>query len=245
MHEMEWDAIAGVVAAMVALTLTLLNVVDSGVLLAVLLVIATLLLVRDLRREAADDRADKILHGLAADAQHIRSQLVTPEVVLIGPQRLRADTERFARSARGEMTWFNVCLDMFIPQAVFDVMLQPAIENPAVTRIQFLIDQREMEKWERIIVPKVAECVGAAKVAAPVPCALAESLSFILAETDSNVTEALLSFWGEPFMSSTAGRDIPRYILRVDGSSELITRFVELARSHRAARRPAAGDSPV
>lgn len=241
-REIEWDAIAGVVAAMVALVLHLLHVADTGVLLAVLLVLATLLLIRDLRREAADDRAETLLHGLVADAQYIRSQLITPEVVLIGPRRLRAETERFARSARGDMTWFNVCLDMFIPQAVFDAMLRPAIENPAVTRIQFLIDQREMEKWGRIIVPKVAECAGAAKVAAPVSGAMTERLSFILAETDSSVTEALLSFWGEPFMSSAAGRDIPRYIFRVDGSSELIARFVDLERTHRAARRPGTGD---
>ena len=65
MHEMEWDAIAGVIASTVALVLTLLNIVDSGVLVAVLLVIATLLLVRDLHREAADDRVETLLHGLA------------------------------------------------------------------------------------------------------------------------------------------------------------------------------------
>jgi hypothetical protein len=243
-REIEWDAIAGVVAAVVALVLHLLGVVDTGVLLAVLLVLTALMLIRDLRREAADDRAETLLHAVATDAQHIRSQLVTPEVVLIGPRRLRTETERFARSARGEMTWFNVCLDMFIPQAVFDAMLRPAIENPAVTRIQFLIDTRELEKWNRIIVPKVAECAGAAKVAAPMPCAMTESLSFILAETDTSITEALLSFWGEPFMSSAAGRDIPRYIFRVDGSSELIARFVDLERNHRAAPRPRTGDQP-
>lgn len=243
-REMEWDAIAGVVAAVLALVLHLVGVVDTEVLLAVLLVLTALMLIRDLRREAADDRAETLLHAVATDAQHIRSQLVTPEVVLIGPRRLRAETERFARSARGEMTWFNVCLDMFIPQAVFDAMLRPAIENPAVTGIQFLIDTRELDKWNRIIVPKVAECAGAARVASPVPCAMTESLSFILAETDSSATEALLSFWGEPFMSSAAGRDIPRYIFRVDGSSELIARFVDLERTHRAARRPGTGDQP-
>jgi hypothetical protein len=242
MRELEWDAIAGIVAAGIALVLHLLHVVNSDVLLPVLLVLTALLLIRDLRREAADDRSEKLLDALAADTQHIRSQFVTPEVVLIGPRRLRTETERFATAARGEMTWFNVCLDMFIPQPVFDAMLRPAIENPAVTRIQFLIDEREVEKWDRIIAPKVAECAGAAKLAQPVPCAMTESLSVILAETDSAALEALLSFWGEPFMSSAAGRDIPRYIFRVDGSSELIARFVDLERSHRAARRPPTGN---
>lgn len=116
-------------------------------------------------------------------------------------------------------------------------MLRPAIENPAVTGIQFLIDERELEKWDRIIVPKVLACSGAAKVIDPVSCAMTESVSFILAEADGDATEALLSFWGEPFMSSAAGRDVPRYIFRVDGSSELIARFVDLERTYRTIRR--------
>lgn len=238
-REKEWDAIAGAVAACVALVLHLFHVVNTNVLLSVLLVLTALLLIRDLRREAADDRVENVLRALAADAQHILSQLVTPDVVLIGPRGLLAETERFAVVARGEMTWFNVCLDMFIPQVVFDAMLRPAIENPAVTKIQFFIDERELEKWDRIIVPKASECVGAAKLVVPVTCAMGESLSFILAEVDGNVVEALLSFWGEPFMSSAAGRDVPRYIFRVDGSSELIARFVDLERTYRIARRPA------
>lgn len=236
-REIEWDAIAGVIAAVVALVLHLLNIADTEVLLAVLLVLAALLLVRDLRREGADDRREQVLQAVATDTQHIRTQLATPEVVLVGPRRLRAETERFSSRARGAMTWFNVCLDMFIPQAVFDAMLRPAIENPAVTGIQFLIHERELEKWDRIIVPKVLACHGAAKVLDPLPCPLEESVSFILAETQDEVTEALLSFWGEPFMASAAGRDVPRYIFRVDGSSELIARFVDLERTYRTMRR--------
>ena len=237
MREVEWDAIAGVVAAVVALVLHVLNVVNTEVILAVLLLLAALLLIRDLRREGADERTDRVLRAVAVDTEHIRSQLATPEVVLVGPRRLRVETERFATRARGQMTWFNACLDMFIPQAVFDAMPRPAIENPAVTGIQFLIDERELEKWDRIIVPKVLACSGAAKVIDPVPCAMTESVSFILAEADGDATEALLSFWGEPFMSSAAGRDVPRYIFRVDGSSELIARFVDLERTYPTIRR--------
>jgi len=39
-------------------------------------------------------------------------------------------------------------------------------------------------------------------------------------------------------MSSGAGRDVPRYIFRVDAASELIARFVDLERTHRMAQRP-------
>ena len=88
-------------------------------------------------------------------------------------------------------------------------MLRPAIENPAVTGIQFLIDERELEKWDRIIVPKVLACSGAAKVIDPVSCAMTESVSFILAEADGDATEALLSFWGEPSCLQQQGATSP------------------------------------
>ena len=88
MREVEWDAIAGVVAAVVALVLHVLHVVDTEVILAVLLMLAALLLIRDLRREGADERTDRVLQAVAADTEHIRSQLATPEVVLVGPRRL-------------------------------------------------------------------------------------------------------------------------------------------------------------
>lgn len=157
--------------------------------------------------------------------------------MLIGPRQLRSETERFARQARGDTAWFNVCLEMFATQAVFDAMLRPAIENPAVTSVQFVIDARERAKWAEHIIPKLTSCAGSDKVCEPVWCAMDESVSFILAEIGEAGTEGLLSFWGEPFMSRTTGRDIPRYIFRVDASSELIGRFVDLERSYRAGGR--------
>jgi hypothetical protein len=42
-------------------------------------------------------------------AATIDDVLKAPEVVLVGPRHLRAASEAFARQARGEMTWFNVC----------------------------------------------------------------------------------------------------------------------------------------
>lgn len=41
------------------------------------------------------------------------------------------------------MIWFNVCLLMFVPQDLFDSLLRPAIENPYVTSIRFILDERE------------------------------------------------------------------------------------------------------
>ncbi len=154
--------------------------------------------------------------------------------MLIGPRRLRAETEQFARRARGDMVWFNVCLLMFKPQALFDTLLRPAIENPLVTSIQFISDEREKECWTSEVLPKVRGCVGWQKVAEPRWCSLHESVSFILADTESEGrTEALLSFWGEPFMARTPGKDVPRYVFYVQGHSELVARLSELERGHR------------
>jgi hypothetical protein len=39
-------------------------------------------------------------------------------------------------------SWFHVCLSMFRPQPLFDTLLRPAVENPQVTSIQFILDAR-------------------------------------------------------------------------------------------------------
>ena len=164
----------------------------------------------------------------------MQAALTPADAVLIGSPRLRSASERFARRARGEMTWFNVCLRMFVRQELFDALLGSAIENPAVTGIQFVLDADERSLWESQVMPKLAACSGRAKVREPRWCQLRESVSFILSETDAEgAVEAHLSFWGEPFMSRTAGVDVPRYIFHVQPHSELIGRLVELERRYR------------
>ena len=51
----DWDAIAGIVAAVAALVLHLLHVIETDVLLTIALVVLAVLLFRDLRREADDE----------------------------------------------------------------------------------------------------------------------------------------------------------------------------------------------
>ena len=69
----------------------------------------------------------------------------------------------------------------------------------------------------------------------PVWRQLPETLSFILADMlPGGATEALLSFWGEPFMGRSTGQQAPRYIFRIQKHSDLIARFVELERQYRA-----------
>jgi len=230
----EWDAVAGVVAAIAAIVLHFLHVVETDVLTMITLVLIAMIFLRLLRQEhgsrevaASAYRGERLLGELARNVKG-------PDILVIGPRELRRASTTFARSATGEMVWFNVCLSMFERQPLFDALLRPAIENPSVTAISFVLDERQRPAWMRDVQPKVAACGGTRKIAEPCWRRLREEVSFILADTQTTGgAECLLSFWGEPFMSRRVGRDVPRYIFHVTGHSELIERFVEMDREHR------------
>ena len=236
-HRYDWDAVAGIVAAAVALILHLLHVVQPDILLTITLVLVALLLLRQLRHEEREERVENAAGRTEQILLKLQGALKLPEVILVGPHQLRSASETFAREAQGNMVWFNVCLMMFRPQELFDCLLRPAVENPRVTRIEFVLDEGEQEHWRDHVVPKLATCRGREKVLEPRWCAMKESVSFVLVDRESDGhVEAQLSFWGEPFMARATGRDIPRYIFHVRAHSELVPRLVELERSYRMAR---------
>lgn len=233
----DWDAVAGIVAAAAALVLHLLHIIQPEILLTITLVLMAILLLRQLRHEEREERVENATARTEQTILALQDALKLPEVVLIGPRHLRSASESFARQARGDMVWFNVCLMMFRPQELFDCLLKPAVENPRVTRIEFVLDEGERDHWRNHVVPKLAACRGREKMVEPRWCALKENVSFVLADRESDgQVEAQLSFWGEPFMARTTGRDVPRYIFHVQAHSELVTHLVELARSYRGAR---------
>lgn len=232
---LDWEAVAGIIAACIALLLHLLHIAEESVLLAVALVILAVILLRDLRREAQEERDAEVWQVARHELHQIAEAILPPEVVLVGPRELRTESERFAQRSRGEQLWFNVCLLMFVPQSLFDVLLKPAILNPRITRIQFVLDSRERQRWEQDVMPKIAACDTEHKVQEPRWSDISEAVSFIIGETD-NGTEAQLSFWGEPFMSRTPGGDIPRYVFHVLPRSDLVNRLDELARGYRISR---------
>ena len=78
---MDWDAVAGVTAAVLALVLHLLHVVDQTVLLAITLVILALMLIRDLRREGRDERVLELAEGTEAGVRALRAALTPKETV--------------------------------------------------------------------------------------------------------------------------------------------------------------------
>ncbi len=230
----DWDVIAGIAAALTAIVLHLLHIVDIEVLFTIVLVLLALLLFRDLRRESHDEHLSEAVEQIRGHVKDIEMSLDAPAAVLIGPRHLRAESRRFVTTARGEMVWFNVCFLMFRSQEVFDLLLKPAIENPLVRSIQFISDESEKELWEVNMLPKIRECDASGKVLVPRWRSLPRTISFILADTEHNEqTEALLSFWGEPFMARTVDKQVPRYVFWVHGHSDLVAQLVDLERQHR------------
>jgi hypothetical protein len=118
-----------------------------------------------------------------ASVERILATTNPPDAVLIGRPLLLEESRRVGQCAHGGMTWFNVCLLMFLPHSQFDALLRPAIDNPEVTSIQFILDRSERQRWERAILPKVANCAGRDKVREPYWTDLHESISFVLSAT--------------------------------------------------------------
>jgi len=231
---LDWDIIAGIAAAVLAIVLHLLHIVGADVIFTVLLVLLAMLLFRDLRRESHDEQLGEAVRQAKNTLEEVRLAIHPPDAILVGPRHLRAESRRFSEMARGEMVWFNVCFLMFKSQDVFDLLLRPAIENPLVTSIQFVSNENEKSLWEQHMLPKIKACDGTQKVREPRWADLPETVSFILADVDRDgKTEALLSFWGEPFMARTTAQQVPRYIFRVQSHSDLVPRLVELERQRR------------
>ncbi len=230
----DWDVIAGIIAALVAMVLHFLHIVEVGLLLALILVLMALLLIRDFKREHHAERVVAFTERTERVLQDIQSALKPPDAILIGQSKLLFTSKQFAQRGQGEVVWFNVCLLMFRPQATFDALLRPFIENPQITSIQFISDSSGKESWQSEVMYKAKTCPGYEKIKEPVWCSLEKNISFIHIETTpEGKGEALLSFWGEPFMSKSTGKDIPRYVFHVKEHSELITRLKELEINYR------------
>lgn len=229
----EWDAIAGIVAAVAAIILHLLHVVDEHVVLPIILALMGLLFINFMRHTRSNEMTAEQVELTAHAVNKIQFSLKYPEVILVGPRQLRSVNEQFIRHMSGDTLWFNVCLSMYKPQHLFDALLGAAIENPMVSSIQFVLDESQKESWDQLIKPKIALCSHHSKVREPRWQTLSKTVSFIISDSQlSGGTEGLLSFWGEPFMAQATERDVPRFIFHVQKDSELLPHLVELSHSY-------------
>ncbi|HUJ74047.1 MAG TPA: hypothetical protein VL359_04275, partial [bacterium] len=195
----DWDAIAGILAALAALVLHFLHVTDIDTLVAIALVLMALLLLRDFRRESQAEGLAREVERLSEKLSEVRAAVHPPSLTLIGPNELRAESAEFAHKGQGQVIWYNVCLRMYQEQAAFDILMKPFLDNPAVTAVQFVLDSKEKERWQKSMLPKIKACPGCGKTAEPYWRDLQDNISFVLVETGaSGRAEALISFWGEP-----------------------------------------------
>jgi len=230
----DWDAVAGVVAAFLAIVMHFLHIVETEVLLAIAVVLIALLFLRDLRRENQSEHHEQEVLQIRNDVKDILSRLTQSDTHLIGPQNIRQVMEDFCCRSRNEMLWFHVCPLMFRQQSIFDSLLKPVIENSQVTSIQFVLDHKDRELWEGEVLPKLRKCSGHAKVQETHWTSISGGVSAIISDIDKDGRkECLLSFWGEPFMARTPSHDVPRYIFHVQSHSELVSRMIEVVRQHR------------
>jgi len=229
----ELDLVVGIAAAVAALLMHRLHMVDEDVLISLTVILIAILFMRDLRRDQTHEKMHEDIEANRDILQHIQRSLVSPDIVLVGPSQLREASQQFTARARGDMTWFHVCLSMFRPQPLFDTLLRPAIENPQVRSIQFILDKSEETLWDTEVMPKVNACNGCDKVKVQWS-SIEESVSLIISDSGtSGKPECLLSFWGEPFMARSPERNVPRYVFHVQSHSALIANLIELERSYR------------
>jgi hypothetical protein len=229
----DWDAIAGIIAAVVAIIMHMLHLVEADVLLTIAVVLIALLFLRDLRRDRQSEHIDASVQQTEGAVKEILSRLNPPDALLVGPLSIHQVMEDFSRRARNEMVWFHVCPVMFKRQALFDALLKTAIENPAVKSIQFVLDHSDHDLWESEVVPKIKGCPSQKKVKETIWTNISGGVSAIISDIDKDSrTECLLSFWGEPFMARTLNHNVPRYVFHVQSHSELVGRMVEVVRSN-------------
>lgn len=237
LRKFEWEAIAGLIAAVTAIVLHFLHLTDINVLRVITLVLVALLFLRDLRSEerwSSMEDASKLAVRLL---EEIKETTHPAEIDLIGPATLRQATVQFAERAQGEVVWFNACPQMFKRKELCDVILRPFLDNPNVTGFRLVLDKTQREHWHAQVETTLASYRSRGIVTPPSWADLDSGVSFVLAETDTigGKAEALVSFWGEPFMAVHHDRRIPGYIIHVRAHSELIGRFREV---DRAARMP-------
>jgi hypothetical protein len=236
LRNIEWETLAGVLAATVAIVLHFLHLTDVNVLRVITLMLVALIFLRELRHESQWES----MAAASRRMTHLLEQLVRSSVPsglrLIGPTELASATGGFAARGTGEVVWFNACLAMLETQAAFDVILRPFIENPEVTVIRFVLKESEKARWDDHVVPKLMACDHDKKVKPPRWANLDSPVSFVLEGIAGGhgKAEALLSVWGEPFMTLHRRRSVPGYLIHVDEHSELIGRLKEMEWSERA-----------
>ncbi|MCX4187484.1 hypothetical protein [Methylophaga sp. OBS4] len=228
----EWDAIAGIIAAIIAIILHFLHIANADVLLPIILALMGLLFINFLRHSKNNETSAEVVNEIRGKVEQIQSTLHSPDIILIGPRRLRSVNEQFLKNMSGDVVFYNICLRMYQSEAMFDALLLPAINNGHVSSIQFILDVGQKSLWTEDLAQRIKNVDKRLIVREPKWRSLPLTISFIMAENMTSANcEALLSFWGDPFMSYNTHQDSPRYIFHVLNKCELIPQLELLTHS--------------
>ncbi|MFM8635693.1 MAG: hypothetical protein ACKOEX_12945 [Planctomycetia bacterium] len=226
----DWDVVAGIIAAVVAMLLSFMGLVSETVGRGIILLLCALLLVRDLRGEAREhrmfDKLDIIKRHLAT-----LTAAKQADIHLIGPKTMRHDFADFAATVYGDVRWFNACCRMFRRQEVFDATLRPFLENRNVTAIHLMCRPEERQSWLTDLLPKLRKCDHGDKVRPPLWGPIHTNVSFVLGDVDGDgKDEAVVSIIEEPFAASNHGPAVPRFLIRVYSHCDLIAPLEDMSR---------------
>ncbi|MDD4335268.1 MAG: hypothetical protein PHY77_06640 [Desulfotomaculaceae bacterium] len=218
------DVITIIAASVGAIVLHHLGIIPETYVISILL----MLLALHVLQEAL--RGEEIKEDIKTIAQNV--QITDSEVGLIKPRELLVYTEEFALKNRGEVWWFNACCSMFRSQEIFDRLLKTSIESSRTSKIYFVMNKTMKEAWDKDVRPKIEKCRNRDKVQEPVWRNIDENIAFQMIDVgvDKEAKEALLAFWGEPFMMELdhEGQHVPRYLIHVKCQSELISRLQDV-----------------
>ena len=226
----DWDVIAGIIAALVAMLLSFMGLVSETVGRGIILLLCALLLVRDLRGEAREHR---MFDKLDVIKRHVATLAATTQadIHLVGPKKMRQEFADFATTVYGDVRWFNACCRMFRRQEVFDATLRPFLENPNVTAIHLMCRPEERQFWETDLLPKLKKCDQGHKVRPPLWGSIRTTVSFVLGDVDGDgKDEAVISIIEEPFAAANKGPAVPRFLIRVYSHCDLITPLEDMSR---------------
>lgn len=226
----DWDVVAGIMAALVAMLLSFMGLVSETVGRGIILLLCALLLIRDLRGEAREIR---MFDKLDVIKRHVTNLAAAKQadIHLVGPKRMRQEFADFATTVYGEVRWYNACCRMFRRQEVFNATLRPFLDNPNVTAITLLCRPEERQFWLTDLAPKLRKCDHGEKVRPPMWGPIHTNVSFVLGDVDGDGRdEAVISIIEEPFAASNQGPAVPRFLVRVFSHCDLIAPLEDMSR---------------
>ncbi len=228
-----FDIIAVIAASFLALVLHAANLLPETYILPLILFLLALHVLHDLRAEIKHDEEVAVINNKISG---IDTKINAGETSLIKPDELLTHTREMALKNNGEIWWFNICINMFLSDVVFENVFKPAIENRKTTRIIPVLKDEYRKTWERDVTPKIRSCSGAENVSSPVWVeSIDENIAFIVIDSgERSQKEADIAVWGEPFMveymthEGGSTKSVPRYLIHVKSDSELIYRLKDI-----------------